>query len=111
MRAVPLPLTLVMLTLGLTSARSQESDINTNEGLYEICSGRWGTIEHSWCGGYLTGLAEALGGEDIVCLPPNVHIAALIQTYVNWARNHPEEWGNDAAVGVKHALEATFPCH
>lgn len=35
---------------------------------------------------------------------------AAIQTFINWADDHPERWGDDFADGVMKAVQEKFPC-
>ena len=35
---------------------------------------------------------------------------AAEQAFVNWARKHPEHWGDPARIGVETALIETWPC-
>ena len=35
---------------------------------------------------------------------------AMVQAFLNWAEDHPEEWGEPVLVGVYTSLSSTFPC-
>jgi hypothetical protein len=54
---------------------------------------------------YLTGMA--------ICPGPAIGVpsgGALIQAFLNWAEQHPENWANLALAGVVVALASTWPC-
>lgn len=54
--------------------------------------------------GYSSPQGLAMGGASTVTG------GAGVQTFVNWARAHPEEWTTDYTFGVSKALTAAFPC-
>ncbi|WP_444668466.1 Rap1a/Tai family immunity protein [Cereibacter changlensis] len=50
------------------------------------------------------------GPPPVFSMSPETTFNASIQSFVNWARDHPEHWGRDAATGMVAAIRETFPC-
>ena len=80
-------------------------------------------VEEVFCIGYITGLAEQMrtngfllkqtGQEDArhrLSICTDASYGAMIQAFVRWAENHPEDWGMPRQLGVMYALRETWPC-
>ena len=86
-------------------------------------------IEHAFCLGYVSGVAHqvkwnGLAYKDLTnlhdativafmaaCPSSDVSDEATLQVFKNWAKNHSDQGGSDAQLGVMNALVAMWPCN
>jgi hypothetical protein len=47
---------------------------------------------------------------DLADIPSNVTNGALVQIFINWARQNPVEWSEVTLSGVTDAFAEAFPC-
>ncbi|MEK6804184.1 MAG: Rap1a/Tai family immunity protein [Nitrospirota bacterium] len=58
--------------------------------------------------GYVTGVADSLGGS--ICIPESVTISQLGAIVTKYLNEHPDEWHLAGSHLVTKALRVTFPC-
>ncbi|QOL80453.1 Rap1a/Tai family immunity protein [Pseudooceanicola spongiae] len=86
----------------------------------EVLADHW-SGNSGMCLGMMIGVGEIgtlnCGGNDngfdsIPSLSNNARVShfARVQTFVNWARDHPEKWDSPASVGMAIAMSEKFPC-
>lgn len=74
-----------------------------------------------FCIGFVTGVWYMMNmnciNEDFrEVIPPEFQAGyisswrAMVQTFLNWAEDHPESWEELAFVGIFSSLSSTFPC-
>ena len=86
-------------------------------------------IEHAFCLGYVSGVAHqvkwnGLAYKDLTnlhdativafmaaCPSSDVSDEATLQVFKDWAKNHSDQGGSDAQLGVMNALVAMWPCN
>ena len=86
-------------------------------------------IEHAFCMGYVSGVAHqvkwnGLAYKDLTnlhdativafmaaCPSSDVSDDATLQVFKDWAKNHSDQGGSDAQLGVMNALVAMWPCN
>jgi hypothetical protein len=89
------------------SARATEPDV---ESLLSYCTAPDASTEASLCLGYISGLADQLFNDGILCATPVPPYGAMQQAFVDWATRNPDIWTLPRYVGVKNALVATWAC-
>jgi hypothetical protein len=69
------------------------------------------------CAGYLTGAEDAMaivwaanGLERAYCKPEATQRGALLRTFIDYMRAHPEKRGLPAALVILQAFRDAFPC-
>ncbi len=79
-------------------------------------------IDATFCLGMVSGIghlanqncASAKGDwvpyPDYAADTKNVPLGAWVQTFLNWAQEHPENWGWQAEEGIIMSLSEKFPC-
>jgi hypothetical protein len=96
-----------------------ETDPNSVQFLYAACQAKHGSSAASFCLGYIEGASQVMvfngsKGRDLgICPPQQTGLpsgAAMIQSFLNWASLHPEQWAEPTLVGVALSLNATWPC-
>ena len=86
-------------------------------------------IEHAFCLGYVSGVAHqvkwnGLAYKDLTnlhdativafmaaCPSSDLSDEATLQVFKDWAKNHSDQGGSDAQLGVMNALVAMWPCN
>lgn len=101
---------LLALWFATTPARAVYLDGNE---LYSNCL-REGTMFEAHCGGFITGVADAMGGlsplQGLACIPENVTLAQLSDVVVKWLEDNPGQRHFTAVSLVASILTETFPC-
>jgi hypothetical protein len=115
---VPILLTVFAASLFPQVASANDQNI---QRLYYMCQKPDGSIERTICAGYISGIADVM--LLFAAKPKNTDTAldafsmcgtpshgAMVQAFVNWAEQHPEEWEKPQAAGVIIALRLKWPC-
>src|SRR5215471_16974193 len=103
-----------LLSLVMASAGAAGTD--TIQELHDWFKEPHNSPRSGYCLGYVTGIAEMMLklGRDHpddphgICGEPTR--GALVQTFVNWAEKHPQEWGSSDHFGLLTALAETWHC-
>jgi hypothetical protein len=100
------------LALGLAAASPLSRAATVQELLRECTEGKELELH---CIGYVGGIGEVmqLMGASIgfgICSTGTITHGAIQQAFENWAKKHPENWGDRAPLGVMLALRETWPC-
>ena len=112
---------LVAATLSCIFAGRAEAQWTDGNALSESCEYWSRTIEsHSvnahkggYCGGYVTGVADALDGSHF-CVPggpSGVQQGQMVDVVKLYLRDHPETRNRGAANLIVAALKEKFPCN
>lgn len=102
------------------------------QALLNHCNAPDGSAEALYCVGYVGGAGDAMvvgglgrlskaqaasegvtarrAGPVSICSDRIITHGAMIQAFKNWAMTHPENWSDDAVIGVISALSGTWPC-
>jgi hypothetical protein len=111
-RAIP-----IALALSCMSVQAVDAYYEGGNQLYEYCqSARRDVPDHSnffegVCGGYVTGVHDALEAFGRVCVPQGTAKNQLIDFVVIYLRDHPEKRYLPGADLVADAFEEKFPCN
>ncbi len=100
------------LALGLAAASPLSRAATVQELLRECTEDK---EEELHCIGYVAGIGEVMQhmGASIgfgICSTGPITHGAMQQAFENWAKKHPENWGDPAGEGVMLALRETWPC-
>lgn len=81
--------------------------------------GRW-SVNASFCAGFVAGTASAMATACEIVRDQEVPSAVLsgggfsnaaaTQTFVNWAKANPQNWGWPFTAGIMTAISEKFPC-
>jgi hypothetical protein len=92
----------------------------TVQDLYRKCKEPFGSFENALCIGYVTAIGDAMivwatkTGESALAksfsMCGSASYGAMIQAFINWAEQHPEEWGQPRVAGVVLALREKWAC-
>lgn len=72
-----------------------------------------GSPEASACGFYVSGVADVFTSNMLsfpVCSPEGTTGFDVLETFVTWARNHPEHWDQHVYRGIMAALAERYRC-
>lgn len=116
---------LVATALAATPVHAGTINVQT---LLSYCKALSGTQEYWFCQGFVGGVGDQMilngiainlpGGPRFppyfrniaACSGDPVTWGAMIQSFVNWAEKHPENWQAPGTLGVNTAVRETWPC-
>lgn len=118
MRRTAIGVAALMMIFG-SDAGSEE--VRTVQEMLQDCDAELNSPAALLCGGVVEGMAQVLiwncvsrvyGWEPdpglVAGVPPS--IGAAVEAFVDRARSHPEELGEEWQLGLAAALAETFPC-
>src|SRR5262245_32965256 len=102
-----------------TSAHALDLQKLDVQQLYEACSHKTADRDGMFCMGFMTAMLHTMrmfGGADDagvrfsfgVCSKDPISYGAAIQSFLNWAEKHPEQWSKSMETGVIQALRETW---
>src|SRR3954470_21005347 len=105
---------LVVALIGLSSPCSAGAAFKTGSELLTACE-ETGTYLSGGCYGYIMGVADSLGIDEIAgysaCVPvSSVNGRQLRDIAINWLRSNPQTQDFPAAELVAQAISKAFPC-
>lgn len=62
------------------------------------------------CAGYVVGIADAFAANDNFCIPASVNLRQLVDVFVRFLEQHPDERHLQGSGLVARALAKAFPC-
>jgi Ssp1 endopeptidase immunity protein Rap1a len=107
--------------------RAEKSKLDVQE-LLEKCDSPGGSETAWYCVGYIGGVSDMMGlnggarsafdkeasatlSRMAMCWEGGFpSFGARMQAFTNWAKKHPEEWGDPQLQGVVKAMRETWPC-
>jgi Rap1a immunity proteins len=119
--------TLAAILLGSAPAKSEQPRKDNVQTFYSKCS-KGNKMGQAYCLGFISGAARQMfwtgaffkntkNHDDrklisfvSACLESSVSDSAMLQAFMNWARNHPEKWHMVTQLGVMEAIRSTWPC-
>lgn len=123
-----LPFAALLLACVPAHAESASDNGSDVQQLYYWCQEPAGTGHWYYCLGTLKGMSVAMAvtGVDLqdgslvatgrtiaLCVPEGEKTptgGASLQSFLNYAKAHPEDWSLPAEVGIMRAFMATWPC-
>jgi Rap1a immunity proteins len=114
---------LVILTISLLLQTSARADGDVQK-LVQECGANNPSYDLFYCLGRVGGISDVMGLNGIamrkqpsfeilqlsICSNRPPSYGARVQAFTNWARAHPERWGDQDFVGVIVAPRETWPC-
>jgi Rap1a immunity proteins len=117
----------LILALASTSAKCDASNTDNVQALYNECNGQ--LQDKLYCMGYIFGVFSQMSynrylryelNDDrafatmaklfSVCSQTDVSQAAMVQAFIKWVKQHPENLLLDEQLGVMYALREAWPC-
>lgn len=101
-----------------TAAHSATTGNDTVQQLLNMCTMPPSSWEGEFCVAYVMGVGDALLANGMIGLNPEPFrmcgkpsYGAMVQAFVNWAKENPREWTESRFGGVVLALAVTWPCN
>ena len=101
---------LIAMVLCCVGAGGADAVGNGNE-LYEFCQKPDSSVMRGVCGGYVTGVSDALRASGSFCWPQGGTRGQVIDVVTIYLRDHPEKRHLLAFDLVSAALMEKFPCN
>jgi hypothetical protein len=105
----------------VSPASADDPHVPNVQELYNNCKITARSDERIFCTGYISAVAEQLRFSAgyktlhpdvpwpfVMCDPPTS--AVMVQAFVNWAEQNPQEWTTPRVIGVMIALAKNWPC-
>jgi len=128
-RVIALICGLSALSLSAVPAQAESGFKFDVRELHQDCKAAQGSADYSYCLGVVTGVGYMMlmvngartqmrDGDDTAYLAPlglctgssPPSFEALVQAFVTWAGDHPEDEDLPAGIGVQKALSEAWPC-
>lgn len=99
-----------------------EVDEYTTQYLLKACETEDANIDKGFCYGALAAAhqfstVQCYGREHVDFdlplaseIPEGVTLGAMLQIFVNWARDNPERWGDAFTMSIVTAFAESYPC-
>ena len=101
----------LVMIVGLVCAATTARALDTVQALLSECEQKTGTFDTGICRGYIAGISDWQMADRFICpKQKRITYGASQQFFINWAKKHPERWGEDGIDGVVAALQEAFPC-
>lgn len=69
-----------------------------------------GSANASLCLGYISGMADGIAPDRLFCPGGTISYGAMMETFIGWAKSHPEKAEISRRTGVLVALVERWPC-
>ncbi len=93
-----------------------QSEGPTIQNMIYMCKEGGKITDFSNCAGMAFGVFvtmvsnKSVAGARRACPTSFVSNGQIIQVFLNWAKNHPEDWQAPAPIGFIFALQEAWPC-
>ena len=87
-----------------------DADVGNVRSLFRDCISPMGSADAALCLGYISGLADAIGGARVFFPGSSVSYGEMVAVFIGWASRHPEMADKPRSAGVLWALVERWPC-